>query len=61
MNEIVKILMDRDGLSRAEAEELFSDAQDELNNRLADGEDCFYICEEYFGLEPDYLMDLIPV
>ncbi len=61
MNEIVKILMDRDDLSKSEAANLFFDAQADLNSRLVDGEDCYDICQEYFGLEPDYLMDLIPV
>ncbi len=60
MNSIVKVLMERDGLSKSEAVELFKEAQAELNNRLATGEDCYDICQEYFGLEPDYLMDLIP-
>ena len=60
MNSIIKVLMDRDGLSRSEAVELFKEAQKELNDRLAAGEDCYDICQEYFGLEPDYLMDLIP-
>jgi len=61
MNEIIKVLMERDGLTQTEAKKEFKEAQDELNRRLASGEDCYDICEEYFGLEPDYLMDLIPV
>ncbi len=60
MNSIIKVLMERDELSRSEAVELFKEAQHELNNRLVAGEDCYDICQEYFGLEPDYLMDLIP-
>jgi len=60
MNEIIKVLVERDGLTKTEAKKEFKEAQEELNRRLVAGEDCYDICEEYFGLEPDYLMDLIP-
>jgi len=59
MNSIKRTLMDRDNISSSEADNLISEARDELYNRLAEGEMPFDFCEEAFGLEPDYLEDLI--
>jgi hypothetical protein len=50
-----EVLMKRDGLSSDEADELIQEASDEFYARLDEGEMPFDICEEYFGLEPDYL------
>lgn len=55
---IVEVLMRRDGMSRKEAEELVEEARKDLNQRLSEGELPFDICEEWFGLEPDYMIDL---
>lgn len=52
-------LMLRDGLSESEVDEMIKSAKDDLMERLADGEMPDDICEEYFGLEPDYLEELI--
>ena len=57
--ELIKTLMKRDGATKAEAESLILQAYEDLQSRLAEGEDCFYICEEWFGLEPDYNIDLV--
>lgn len=54
-NEIVNVLMRRDGLSLEEAYEQLNDARE----RLADGDDPEEILYEEFGLEPDYLFDLL--
>ena len=51
--------MERDGLSKQDAQDQIDEARAELNDRLADGDDPYEICQEFFGLEPDYLMDLI--
>lgn len=59
MNAIKKALMERDGMTEAQAEAAIKTARDDLNDRLALGEDAHDICEEHFGLEPDYLLDLI--
>jgi len=53
-----EVLMERDGLTSDEADDLIAEATKDLHTRLADGEMPFNICEEWFGLEPDYLMDL---
>ena len=60
MEETIKeILMRRDGMSAEDADDLIMQAYQELHDRLAVGEDADDICEEYFGLEPDYLMELL--
>jgi hypothetical protein len=60
MEEIVLILMQRDNLSRNEAENLVFACKSDLLNRLENGEIPHDILEEWFGLEPDYLIDLMP-
>ena len=58
MNRIIKILMERDGMSEQEARDLFKEARDEilmLDNPF-EAED---IMSEYLGLEPDYIEDLL--
>jgi hypothetical protein len=58
MNKIIKILMERDGMSEDEARDMFNETRDEImmldNPMEADN-----ILMEYLGLEPDYLFDLI--
>lgn len=57
MNKIVEILMRRDGMSQKDAEDVLSQAVDELEaNGYRDGED---IMMETLGLEMDYIFDLI--
>jgi hypothetical protein len=59
METIKKILMRRDGMTELEAKDLIDEAREELYYRLGKGEDAFNICQEYFGLEPDFLMELL--
>jgi hypothetical protein len=49
------VLMCRDGLSAAEAQEQI----DEAKERVLAGEDPEEILYEDFGLEPDYIWDLL--
>ena len=56
---IREILMRRDHLSAEEADDLIEEAKSDLNERLANGEMPYDICEEHFGLEPDYIMELL--
>lgn len=62
MRTIKQILMDRDGMTASEAADLISEARGQLQRYLTDGrmDEAEYICEEYFGLEPDYLFELLP-
>lgn len=61
---IKKVLMRRDGLSEYEAQERVELAREELQQILEEegpySERAYHICQDHFGLEPDYLMDLIP-
>ena len=58
---IKEVLMRRDGVSANEADELIKEASDEMHRRLGIGDICGAqtICEDFFGLEPDYLEELI--
>jgi predicted RNase H-like HicB family nuclease len=61
METIKEILMRRDGNTSEEADERIEEALDELQIYIEEGNifDAEYICEDHFGLEPDYLMELI--
>ena len=58
-NRIKAILMERDNMSEQDAEELIMSAYQDMHDRLAEGEQPHDICEEWFGLEPDYIFDLM--
>jgi hypothetical protein len=52
--------MRRDGLSEEEADVMIEEARDDFHKRIEQGDPSAHdICEEYFGLEPDYIMDLM--
>lgn len=55
MSELMRVLMDQDGMNYREAEEAVKEAKQRVNN----GEDPEEILLEEFGLEPDYVFDLI--
>ena len=52
---ILEVLMTRDGLSREEAQEWIDDVREEV----AAGADPEEMLHYEFGLEPDYIFDLI--
>jgi hypothetical protein len=56
---IKKVLMRRDGLSEDEAQNLVDQAREDLFERLENEEMPFDLCQEHFGLEPDYLDELM--
>lgn len=58
---LIKILMDRDGMTEEEATDLINEAREALMNYLDEGDllAADDICQEYFGLEPDYIEDLM--
>jgi len=63
METIKQVLMRRDGMSEAEADDLIEEAKEAVM-QYAEDDDYFGledICAEFFGLEPDYLMELLPV
>jgi len=58
MSETIKdILMRRDGMTANEADDLIQEATDEFEYYLEEGDIDLAenICQEFFGLEPDYL------
>tara|TARA_B100000497_G_scaffold102544_1_gene117087 strand:+ start:1527 stop:1712 length:186 start_codon:yes stop_codon:yes gene_type:complete len=59
MKSIKEVIMQRDGLTATEAESLISEAREQFEEYVNNGE--FYLAEEicldYFGLEPDYLVE----
>lgn len=59
MESIKEVLMRRDGMSMEDAEGLIKQAADDLMERLEAGEYPEDICEEWFGLEPDYIFELL--
>lgn len=64
METIKEILMRRDGNSESEAEERIEEAEEALQELLDDGGDLFDaedIIRDCFGLEPDYLWEIMPI
>lgn len=59
MKTIKQILIERDGMTGEEADDLIDQARKDLMERLDAGEIPDDICEEWFGLEPDYFDELI--
>ena len=55
MNRIVEILMNRDGMTQKDADRMLMEAQCEIY----EGANPEKILEDDFGLEPDYLLDLV--
>lgn len=60
-SELKKVLIERDGITPEEADSQIKECKEALREYLAsdDLESAHDICQEFFGLEPDYLMDLV--
>ena len=61
MNKIVKILMERDGMSQEEAQELLDNLREEAEIYLRNGDDQSVedILLDDLELESDYLLDFL--
>lgn len=62
--DVKRILMERDGMDAEHAQELVEEAQEEISMAIAEGasiDEVEQIIEDYFGLEPDYLMDFLEI
>jgi len=59
MQTLKQVLMKRDGMTEEEAREVIQNAIEDMNERLDSGEDLEGFTEEWFGLEPDYLEELL--
>ena len=62
METLKEVLMRRDDMSAEDAGKLIGEARSYLLQLLSDGEyvDADYVCQDWFGLEPDYLCELLP-
>jgi len=58
---IREILMERDDMTESAADELIEEAREAMQEYLSndDQDSAYNVCEEYFGLEPDYLDELL--
>lgn len=58
---IKQVLMKRDKMSSQEADNLIDEAKTAMYRYIDTGhtDDAEAICEEYFGLEPDYIDELL--
>ena len=60
MNTVIKILMERDGLTYEEAKEMYEETREEMLESIADGNlDAEDILADNLGLELDYIFDFI--
>ena len=63
MEEIIRILMRRDHLSRQEALDIYDECQEAIleasANNLCNVNDLEEILADYLGLEPDYLSEFL--
>jgi len=59
---IVEILMERDNMSKEDAEDLLNEARAEAQEVLENDGGLYEIeniLKDYFGLEPDYIFEII--
>lgn len=59
MNEIVDVLMRRDGMTEEQATNLFNDTQAEILDCGGDYDTAEQIMADNLGLEMDYIIDII--
>lgn len=61
MKSLKQTLMQRDNLTSNDADILILDAKEELHHLITIGDiaSAERICEDWFGLEPDYLIELL--
>ncbi len=55
IESIKEVLMRRDDLTGAEADDLITEAKEEFYRMIEEGEDPSGICQDFFRLDPDYL------
>ena len=60
MNKVVRILMERDGISEEEARALVKETRDEIV-MLDNPFEAENIIMEYLGLEPDYILEIFDI
>ena len=58
-NKIIKILMERDGMTEKEASEHYEAVKQEISNSNYDYDEVEEIMAAEFGLEMDYIFDIL--
>lgn len=56
MESLREVLMRRDDMTEAQADEAIAEAK----QAVLDGENPEEVLEDYFGLESDYIFDILP-
>lgn len=59
MNRIIEILIQRDGITAAEAQSILDDVMGMFNECDYDPDECENIMQSQLGLEPDYIIDVL--
>ena len=59
MNEVIRILMHRDGLSKEEATKVFSDTLKEIHDSSLEYDEVEEIIACNLGIEMDYIFDFL--
>lgn len=59
MSEVVRVLMQRDGITKSEAEKMVSDVREMIYNCNGDYDEAEEIMMSELGLEMDYITDII--
>lgn len=59
MNRVIKILMERDGMTKEEATDLLHEVQDMMQECSYEPVECEEIVASELGLELDYIMDIL--
>ena len=60
MNKVIRILMERDGISEEEARALVKETRDEIM-MLDDPCNADEVIMDYLNLEPDYIFDILDI
>ena len=60
-DSLKSVLIKRDGITEEEADDQIQDARKQFNSYLDSGDlvSAEHICEECFGLEPDYVIEFL--
>jgi TPP-dependent pyruvate/acetoin dehydrogenase alpha subunit len=62
MKSLKEVLIERDGITERQAQEIWDDLKEQIDNAISDGEGYDYIQDilmDEVGLEPDYLDEFL--
>ena len=59
MKEVVRVLMNRDGITESEAEKMVNDVREMIYNCNGDYDEAEEIMSSELGLEMDYITDIL--